>query len=326
MTEEHSNPPGARILIVGQDAEHNAAIQRALDAAGYLTYVREDAQRAFDVIYNEPPNAIILQRPLPGTDAETFSTDLKSDNVFSHLPIMLLLPHEELAAGVDWRRLPVDDFLPLPVDHAALVERVAFLLERTQRELGSNPLTRLPGNDSIIAEIQQRLDRETECAIVYVDVDNFKAFNDAYGFTRGDEVLRMIARVLINAIRSLRARGGYVGHVGGDDFVLTIPLADAEGTCAQIIGNFDLIVPTFYHEADRTRGHIEGKDRQGNPTRFPLMSLTLAVIPCTEGRYRHYGEVSTVAAELKKFGKQQTGSNYVVDRRDGAPDSRTPEQ
>lgn len=310
--------PRPRILIVSGDEALSGAIQATLEAADYVTYVRPDTRHALDVIYNEPPNAIILSQDIDTAMCEGFATDLKNDNVFSHLPIVLLVPAEALATPVNWADLPVDEYVTLPLDSAELVQRLEFTLVRRLRELGSNPLTRLPGNDSIVKEIQRRLDRKDDFTLVYVDVDNFKAFNDAYGFTRGDEVLRMIARVLVNAIRPVRDRGGFVGHVGGDDFVLMLPLSEAEGTCAQIIGNFDLIVPTFYNEADRTRGHIEGRDRQGEVRTFPLMSLTLAGVPNREGRLSHYGEASTIAAELKKLGKRTPGSIYVVDRRSGA--------
>lgn len=304
-----------RLLIIGVDQDLNASLQKQMERAGYVTYLAEDVRHAFDVIYNEPPNAILLIRSLRELRAEAFATDLKTDNVFSHLPIILLIPEADVADAVPWRHFPVDEYVTLPVSGEELAQRVGFTLARVERELGSNPLTRLPGNDSIIKEIQGRIDRREDFALVYIDVDNFKSFNDKYGFSRGDEVLRMIARVLINAIRSLRERGGYVGHVGGDDFVLVLPLADAEGTCAQIIGNFDLIVPTFYNEEDRTRGYIDSVDRQGNSARFPLMSLTLAIVPNTDGRLHHYGEASAIAAELKKYGKTKAGSNYVVDRR-----------
>lgn len=315
MPDDASAPTNPRILIVGPDAVQNSAVQTALEAVGYTTYVRDDPQHAFDVIYNEPPNAIILSHSTVGLSASTFATDLKNDNVFSHLPLVLLLPADLAAADIDWANLPVDDYVTLPLDSDALIRRLAFTLSRVQRELGSNPLTRLPGNESIITEVQRRIAKREEFAFAYVDVDNFKAFNDTYGFSRGDEVLRMVARVLVNGIRPLRDRGGYVGHVGGDDFVLILPASDAEGTCAQVLGNFDLIVPTFYNEADRTRGYIDAKDRQGRPTRFPLMSLTIAVVPNTGARLSHYGEAAAIAAELKKRGKLEKGSICVVDRR-----------
>lgn len=313
-------PTRTRILLVGSDAHENTQLQQALERAEFVTYLAEDVRLALDIIYNEPPDAIVLSRRLAELSAEGFAMDLKTDNVFGHLPIILVIPESDLAVDVDWSRVPVDDFITAPVDPVELVRRMAFTLARAERELGSNPLTRLPGNDSIIKEIQRRLDRQDEFGLVYVDVDNFKSFNDKYGFSRGDEVLRMIARVLINAIRSLRERGGYVGHVGGDDFVLCLPLSECEGTCAQIIGNFDLIVPTFYNEEDRTRGYIDAQDRQGKVVRFPLMTLTLGVVPNEQGRLRHYGEASAIAAELKKHGKTLEGSNFVVDRRQSPRD------
>ena len=148
-----------------------------------------------------------------------------------------------------------------------------------------------------------------------VDIDNFKPFNDKYGFSRGDEVLRMSARLITSTIRNLNSPECYVGHIGGDDFVFIIPPHFTDQICQEIIKNFDLIIPTFYDEEDRIRGFIQSVDRQGKKQSFPLMTFSIAVVTNEKRKIKHYGEVSDIASKLKKHAKGMEGSNYVVDKR-----------
>jgi diguanylate cyclase (GGDEF)-like protein len=151
--------------------------------------------------------------------------------------------------------------------------------------------------------------------LCYLDLDNFKAFNDCYGFARGDEALRMTARIVSNVVQRISDGAGFVGHVGGDDFFFIIPAQCGKECCEEIITNFDLVIPTLMDEEDRARGYIESKDRQGNPQRFPLLSASIAVIDLTITELNHLGEASAIAGELKKAVKKRKGSNYMVNRR-----------
>jgi diguanylate cyclase (GGDEF)-like protein len=183
------------------------------------------------------------------------------------------------------------------------------------RALDANPLSKLPGNTSIIQRIQQLIDNGDDFALAYCDLDYFKSYNDKYGFSRGDEVLMMAARVIVNTIRSYQGVSSFVGHVGGDDFVFILPPDKVEDACKRIIKAFDEIVPHFYDPADRKRGNITSVDREGNTKIFPLMAISLAVVVNTERRIEHYGEVSSIAMELKKKAKEDPKSSYVIDRR-----------
>jgi diguanylate cyclase (GGDEF)-like protein len=151
--------------------------------------------------------------------------------------------------------------------------------------------------------------------VAYADLDYFKAFNDKYGFSRGDEVIRMTARVITNGVREEISEGSFVGHVGGDDFLFLVPPDRVDRICEEILKNFDLIVTTFYDEEDRMKRRIETVDRQGNPATFPIMSLSIAVVTNERRTFTHFGEISAVAAEVKKYVKGKKGSNYFKDRR-----------
>ena len=164
-----------------------------------------------------------------------------------------------------------------------------------------------------MATIQKTVQQKSKSALCYLDLDNFKAFNDRYGFARGDEALRMTARIITNVARKMHA-DSFVGHVGGDDFFFIIPSHLIKECCEQIIQNFDLVIPTLMNE-DRVRGYIESKDRKGKLQRFPLLSLSIAVIDLNITRIDHPGEVSATAGELKKAVKKLNGSNYLINRR-----------
>jgi len=182
-------------------------------------------------------------------------------------------------------------------------------------DLDANPLTRLPGNYTIMATIQKTIWQKEKAALCYLDLDNFKAFNDRYGFARGDDAIRMTARVITNVSQRLSPSESFVGHVGGDDFFFIVPSHVTKECCEQIIQNFDMVIPTLFDDKDRIRGYIESKDRQGNPRRFPLVSLSISVIDLKNTAINHPGEASAIAGELKKEVKKIKGSNYMVNRR-----------
>jgi diguanylate cyclase (GGDEF)-like protein len=239
---------------------------------------------------------------------------VKHDRAFGHLPVMIVLD-ETTRASISWASAICDDYLIRPLNADELLARVALCIARSHRDVNANPLTGLPGNLTIMREAARRLESGDPFAMGYVDLDHFKAFNDKYGFERGDQVLRMAARVLVNAVNRLGIAGAYVGHVGGDDFILMVPSAHTTQACAAIIRDFDTIVRDFYDDEDREAGEIRSKDRQGNPQTFPLMSCSIAVVDTESSDIRHVGELSARAAEVKKEAKRVDGSTYMIDRR-----------
>jgi GGDEF domain-containing protein len=150
-------------------------------------------------------------------------------------------------------------------------------------------------------------------AVCYSDINNFKPFNDVYGFSHGDEVLRMLARVIFNAVKE--SGGGFVGHIGGDDFVFIVPEATAEEVAQTVIRNFDIIASDLFGEEERRQGYYVAKNRKGEEERIPLMGLAIAIVPLGTPKIQHYGKVAEIAAELKKVAKKSDKSCYYVDMR-----------
>lgn len=275
---------------------------------------------AMQGVLNSLPAVIIISMKLPDLDGTQIVRMLKSENVYNQVPILLCLNEEELAAyaGLEWtsiEELLADDFYILPGDDLEFKSRIMLTVLRATRNLDANPLSRLPGNTSIIRYVQNRIDNKDDFAMCYCDLDYFKSFNDKYGFTRGDEVLLMSARLILNTVRSISPSDFFVGHVGGDDFVFVLPADKAETACKQIIAAFDAIVPQFYDKEDRDRGSIIAPDRQGVVRTFPLMAISIAVIRNTDGRLKHVGQASAISMSLKKKAKETVTSCYIIDRR-----------
>jgi diguanylate cyclase (GGDEF)-like protein len=189
------------------------------------------------------------------------------------------------------------------------------VLRRAEYMKSQSPLTGLPGNVRIEDEIQARVDLHQPFAVLYLDLDNFKAYSDRYGFFRGDEALRATGQLILETAKAAAGVGTFVGHIGGDDFVVVCDPERAETVAREVIGRFDALAPSFYDEEDVLRGGIDAEDRQGNVRHFPLLSISIGIATTEAHRFAHRAEAVGVATELKSFAKREPGSTFAVDRR-----------
>ncbi len=277
--------------------------------------VFERGRGAIELIFNNPPDLLIVDSRLPDLGGTELIRIFKSENVYRQVPVIICLDREDIGPDLNLTEVEVDDFVMKPLDPDLTRIRLDLVMARASWELDASPLTKLPGNTSIIHKIQDMMDRKNDFALAYADLDNFKSYNDKYGFSRGDEVLMMTARIIVNTIRAFAGIESFVGHIGGDDFVFMVPPDQAENVCQILIRNFDGIVPNFYDQEDRDQGYIRSTDRQGNILDFPMMSISVAVVFNIDGELTHYGQASEIAMNLKKLAKQKSGSAYVLDRR-----------
>jgi GGDEF domain-containing protein len=189
------------------------------------------------------------------------------------------------------------------------------MMRRAERDLHVQPTTRLPGTPAIEREIRRRIELDEPFAVCYADLDHFKEYNDRYSYAEGDRVIRMVARILHDVVSGTCMERGFVGHIGGDDFIFIVPVSAAAETCREIISVFDLLVPLQYSEQDRRAGYYFGKDRRGQLHRVPLMTLSIGIVTNERRRFTHPAQVSELATEMKSYAKTLTGSVFVVDRR-----------
>jgi diguanylate cyclase (GGDEF)-like protein len=299
-----------RITVITTDQTLAGNLEIRLQSRGYQVLPLTEPSRVLGFVYSDPPDLIIIDLSSPYEANCSIMKNLKGDSYFSTIPVLGLVNGPE-AESFPWQECQLDDFVFLPVKYGELFPRITLSLERIQRVLDNNPLTRLPGNTSIQRAIENVLGKPM--AVCYVDINHFKPYNDVYGFSRGDEVLRMVARLMFNAVKE--SGGGFAGHIGGDDFVFIVPLVQAELVCKTIIGNFNLIAADLFEEREKSNGYYIGVNRKGQEEKIPLLSIAIAVVPTDTPKLNHYGKVAEVAAELKALAKKSNESCYVVDRR-----------
>jgi diguanylate cyclase (GGDEF)-like protein len=261
-----------------------------------------------------PPQAILYYFNRDRTVFENL-LQLKHNFNLVSLAIILVLEEEDLEKLSDDRILSlIDDIILTNSTPLELKIRLSLCLHRLTRISDNNPLTGLPGNVSIELAIKKALESEVPLAIGYVDLDNFKAYNDIYGFSAGDEVIKNLARILQTTIFE-KTTNAFLGHIGGDDFVFIVPLSMAEEISKEVIQKFNALLPAFLSEEDLKRGYFIAKDRQGVLREIPLLSVSIALVPITKGKFKHPGEVAARAAQVKSVVKKMSGSNYFMDRR-----------
>ena len=304
-----------RILICDDDPVILRLLQVNLDLEGYEVLLAHDGQEAYDVAEQEVPDLVILDIMMPRMDGLTALHRLRSQAATANIPIILLtargLP-EDRVRGLE---LGADDYITKPFDITELAARVRAVLRRTQSARDLSPLTGLPGNFRITAEVETAIREKKSFALVHGDLDNFKAFNDHYGFMRGDEVIRFCAKAFADAAESLDLGDSFIGHIGGDDFVAIVPTGMAESFCKEVIERFDDGILDLYDTADALRGYIEVVDRRGERYAFPVVSLSLGVASTDVREIGTQWEASAIAVEMKEFAKKQPGSTYRIDRR-----------
>jgi diguanylate cyclase (GGDEF)-like protein len=196
-------------------------------------------------------------------------------------------------------------------------------LTRTARDVAVNPSTRLPGTTEIEREIRRRMENGELFAVCYADLDHFKEFNDRYSYYDGDRVIRILAKILHDVVKGMCAEQGFVGHIGGDDFIFIIPASVVNETCGEIVSIFDALVPYQYSEQDRRAGYFFGKDRRGQLHRVPLMTVSIGVVSNERRQFATAAQVSELATEMKSYAKTLTGSVYTIDRRQDPPVGQT---
>jgi diguanylate cyclase (GGDEF)-like protein len=196
--------------------------------------------------------------------------------------------------------------------------RLDALLRRSDRDLTVHPSTRLPGAVEIEAEVQRRLSVGDLFAMCYADLDHFKEFNDRYSYQDGDRVIRICAKILHDVVKGISGENGFVGHIGGDDFIFVIPVSAINEVCNEIVSIFDTLIPFQYSEQDRRAGYFFGKDRRGQLHRVPLMTVSIGVVTNERRHFTHAAQVSELATEMKSYAKTLPGSVFSIDRRTDA--------
>jgi diguanylate cyclase (GGDEF)-like protein len=274
-----------------------------------------------DLVKREKPDLVLLDVVMPDYSGFEICRILRESESNNLMPIIMITSQdaqEDILIGLE---LGADDYVKKPFNERELLSRIKNIFRRIDRNRNANPLTGLNGNLEIQRDITSRIARGVSFAVIYVDLDNFKAYNDVYGFSNGDRIIVLTADILKDQAALFGNSDDFLGHIGGDDFILVSTPDKAENICREIISEFDEKVINFYNEEDRTRGCITTKNRRGEIDTFPLMSISLAIVANERREINSYVEVGDIASDVKKKLKTMPGSNYFADRRSDAPAS-----
>ncbi len=309
------------IFLISSNEDLINLFQKILKEKGKV-YTFNKGRHVIEKILQSPPGLIILDTEIDDISYQEMIKLIKGENVYLHIPLIICLNIDVLQKIKELLdpEFEIDDFILKPIKEIEALVRIELTTSKASRFLDANPLTKLPGNTTIMQKIQGLIDAKKEFALGYCDLDFFKSYNDKYGFSRGDEVLMMTSRIIVNTVKEHCGAEGFVGHIGGDDLVFIVPIPKAEEVCKNITKNFDAIIPYFYDPVDRKQGFIISKNRKGKIEKFPLMAISIGVV-FNRGNLKHYGEASQIAVNLKKAAKKSPKSSYILDRRNyGAQD------
>lgn len=303
-----------KILTIDDDPDILDVLALTL-SEHYEILQAQNGQEGLHLAQTKPPDLIICDYKMPVMDGRQFCQAIKRDILLQHIPVIMLTGKGEVKDKVGGIDAGADDYLVKPFEPQELLARIKMIVRRTARSLDANPLTHLPGNVSIMEELQYRLDNKKVFAVGYADLDKFKAYNDKYGFKRGDEVIRETGRILIKAVKEKGGMGAFLGHIGGDDFVFICGDDKADAVSQKIIEEFDKGVPQFYNEEDRKNGFIVAKDRQGSEIKISFLSISIAIVSNANQEITHIAQIGEGGAELKRYAKSLAGSVFVRDKR-----------
>ena len=261
------------------------------------------------------PDMIIIDEDTIDIDIVDLCKSIRENEDNSITPIVVISSNWEKNHRIKILQQSVEYFIIKPLDQEYLYFTIKNMLRLLRSNRRISPLTGLPGNVQIQAEMKKRLLNKEKFAMIYFDLDNFKAYNDTYGFANGDEIIKFTARTIVENIHKLRMENSFIGHVGGDDFVAIVGETDYEKICQNIIIDFDKYVVGYYNSDDIEKGYIEVANRRGIIEQFPITSISIGVVEITPGRFRNSLEIGEVGAQVKHQAKSIMGSTYVINRR-----------
>jgi len=304
----------ALITFAPDDARLPATVSGWLARLGgqSLTISHEDELMSFAL--RSRPGVVIFDARTRTEDSLSALRRLKADSYTAVVPCAVVMQDggDAMAAGFE---AGADEVITPSTPVENVIPRLDAMIRRSERDLSVHPSTRLAGAAAIEMEIGKRLAAGEPFAVCYADLDHFKEFNDRYSYNHGDRVIRILAKLLHDVVKGLCGETGFIGHIGGDDFIFIIPYKMIPEVCGEIVATFDMLAPYQYSEQDRRAGYFFGKDRRGHLDRVPLMTLSIGVVTNLRRTLTSAAQVSQLATEMKTYAKSLPGSIYTVDRR-----------
>ncbi len=311
-----SKDKAAHIVVADKDADVCDLVATRLSNRGFRISMAGTMEELLRHLDRDPPVLILVSSEMERLGGRHPVEKIREKTHLAAVPVILLTRESEIAELILGQDRGFDDFLIKPFSPLILQLRVALNMSRARIRSDANALTHLPGNAAIEKTIKTKIERGEKFSVLYIDINQFKAFNDRYGFEKGDDVLKHTAKLLTHTREKTRGcEDCFVGHIGGDDFIVVLPPEHEETFARTFIQEFDSVMLSYYSDADRSRGHVRLTNRRGKRENIPLMSCSVAACNNVYRPYKNLGEIARDAAEVKSFLKSQTGSHYLRDRR-----------
>lgn len=301
------------IYIIDDDIKNTNEIIKLFEEDVFE--IKSVVTNQIDIALRDIPSLIIINEDSIKIDIVELCKKIRANEDNGITPIIVISSNIDKEHRLNVLKTAVEYYIKKPIDKDYMYYTVKNLMRLMYMNRRVSPLTGLPGNVQIHAELKKRVLKKQEFAVLYADLDNFKEYNDVYGFLKGDEIIKYTARTIVRNIHSLKNNDCFVGHIGGDDFVAIISKANYEQICQNIIAEFDKYIEQYFNEEDIQRGYLEVENRKGILEQFPLTSLSIGVVEADCGRFANILEIGEVGAQVKHAAKSIMGSSYAIDRR-----------
>lgn len=276
---------------------------------------KQVSSSSLEQVVKDIPNLIIINEDCLQADIIEVCKFIRTDNDNSITPIIVVSSNIDKDHRLEILKNSIEYFIKAPIDNEYIYYTIKNVIRLMSCNRKVSPLTGLPGNLQIQVELKKKLLKKENFAILYFDLDNFKEYNDTYGFLKGDEVIKFTARTILKVMHNYKLEESFVGHIGGDDFVGIISEVNYDKLCQDIIAYFDEHIKEYFNEEDIERGYLEVANRKGIIEQFPITAISIGVVKVAPGEYTNPLEIGEVGAQVKHLAKTQIGSAYVINRR-----------
>ena len=305
------------ILVVDDDPNVGLLVSVILKSLNYEVITLINGKELLSYLIKNPkPSLILLDLKLPDVDGYELCKKIRENHFMADIPVIILTGVSEIDSKIKTIEIGADDYINKPFDVRELKVRIKRILKRKEGDSSLNPLTKLPGGPLIEEYIKNRIQTNPNFSYAYIDIDNFKAYNDVYGYNKGDLIIKFLSKILIDVLKRNAVDDYFIGHIGGDDFVIIVTQEKINTICEELIKKFDSSILSYYNEEDRKVGFITTKDRMNNIKTFPIMTLSIAVVNVV--KKTHYAKIVEKAFEIKRFLKSRNNKNksvFHIDRR-----------
>lgn len=304
-----------KVLVVDDERNILDIIKFNLEVEGYEVITSLDGEEALEKVHQDRPDLILCDIMMPELDGLEVCRRLKADGRTNQIPVVMLSAKTQAQDKIASIDAGADDFITKPFDFSDLVARIKINLVRAGHKRDVSPLTGLPGSISIEAETKSRISKGLKFSTLFIDIDNFKPYNDLYGFPSGDRAIQMLAAIIDEAVRKFGNLDDFIGHAGGDDFMIISSPDKASAIAEEIISVFDSRVAELYKDKDLKRGYSILVDRLGRDNYIPIMTLSIGIASNSKRHITTHWEVGEIAKETLNYAKSIPGSTYFMDRR-----------